>query len=129
MIAGVCGGIAEYLDIDPTLVRLAFVALVFLGGFSIILYIAAAILMPIASLTVPEPKPATPLPLVSQWLALFFGIVLVLIGLSWLGALAVGFALPDIWNSLRLLFRVSWPLLLVLVGAAIVVIAASSRRR
>ncbi|HUB92943.1 MAG TPA: PspC domain-containing protein [Verrucomicrobiae bacterium] len=33
MIAGVCGGIAEYFDVDPTIVRIVAVLLLFLGGF------------------------------------------------------------------------------------------------
>lgn len=45
-ICGVCGGIAEYFNIDPTIVRLIF-ALVGLGGGSgIIFYIIAAIVIP-----------------------------------------------------------------------------------
>lgn len=44
-ICGVCGGIGEYLGVDPTVVRLVFVVLGLLH-VGIILYIAAAILMP-----------------------------------------------------------------------------------
>ena len=46
MVAGVCGGIGEYFDIDPTLVRLGFVALSFLAGGGLAVYIIAAIIMP-----------------------------------------------------------------------------------
>ncbi len=46
MIAGVCGGIAEYFDIDPTLVRLGFVALSFMFGGGVLVYILAAIIIP-----------------------------------------------------------------------------------
>ena len=45
-IAGVCGGIGEYFDIDPTLVRLGFVALSFMFGGGLVVYILAAIIMP-----------------------------------------------------------------------------------
>ena len=45
-IAGVCGGIGEYFGIDPTLVRLGFVALSFLAGGGLAVYIIAAIIMP-----------------------------------------------------------------------------------
>ena len=47
MIAGVCAGIASYFDIDPTIVRLVFVAFALLGGPGFIAYIVALILMPI----------------------------------------------------------------------------------
>lgn len=43
---GVCGGIAEYFDIDPTLVRLAWILFTAFAGSGIIAYIIAAIVMP-----------------------------------------------------------------------------------
>lgn len=48
VLAGVCGGIAEYFEIDPTLVRVAYAALtIFSAGFpGILLYIVMLILMP-----------------------------------------------------------------------------------
>ena len=45
-VAGVCGGIGEYLGIDPTIVRLGFVALSLLAGGGLAVYIIAAIIMP-----------------------------------------------------------------------------------
>lgn len=45
-IAGVCGGIAEYFDIDSTIVRLLLVIFVLLGGSGIIGYIIAWIVVP-----------------------------------------------------------------------------------
>lgn len=46
IINGVCGGIGEYFDIDPTLVRLAWVVFCALGGSGVIAYVIAAIIMP-----------------------------------------------------------------------------------
>ena len=46
MLCGVCGGIEEYFNIDPTLVRLAWVILSCFGGSGIIAYIVAAIIIP-----------------------------------------------------------------------------------
>lgn len=43
---GVCGGIAEYFDIDPTLVRLAWILFTCFYGSGIVAYIIAAIVMP-----------------------------------------------------------------------------------
>lgn len=43
---GVCGGIAEYFDLDPTLVRLGWVLFVALGGSGILAYIIAALVIP-----------------------------------------------------------------------------------
>ena len=45
-VAGVCGGIGEYFGIDPTIVRLGFVALSLLAGGGLAVYIIAAIIMP-----------------------------------------------------------------------------------
>jgi phage shock protein C len=49
-IFGVCGGLAEYFDLDPTVMRLIFVAAVLLFGTGILLYIIMAIIMPEKSL-------------------------------------------------------------------------------
>jgi phage shock protein C len=46
MLAGVAAGMAEYFDLDPSLVRIGFVALAFLGGVAIPLYLAAWLLIP-----------------------------------------------------------------------------------
>ncbi|NBW70328.1 MAG: PspC domain-containing protein [Bacteroidetes bacterium] len=46
ILAGVCGGISEYLDWDPTLVRVLFIILGFSYGLAVVLYILLAIIMP-----------------------------------------------------------------------------------
>ena len=46
MLCGVCAGLAEYFDIDPTLVRLGWVLFCALGGSGILAYIVAAIVIP-----------------------------------------------------------------------------------
>ena len=46
MLSGVCGGIAEYFDIDPTLVRLGWALFCALGGSGILVYIIAAVIIP-----------------------------------------------------------------------------------
>lgn len=45
-LCGVCSGIAKYFEIDPTLVRLALVLFVLLGGSGILAYIICAIVIP-----------------------------------------------------------------------------------
>lgn len=45
-VAGVCGGIAEYLNVDPTIVRLATVVLVLGWGSGLLAYIIAALVLP-----------------------------------------------------------------------------------
>lgn len=46
MIGGVCGGIAEYFDVDTTLVRLLAVLIILLGGAGVVAYIIAWIIIP-----------------------------------------------------------------------------------
>ena len=46
MIAGVCGGVAEYFGWDPTIVRLVWAALAIGGGGGLLAYIIAAVIMP-----------------------------------------------------------------------------------
>ncbi len=45
-IAGVCGGIAEYFGIDPTLVRIGWIIISLLGGAGLLAYIIAWIIIP-----------------------------------------------------------------------------------
>jgi len=50
MIGGVCSGIARYLEMDPTVVRLVFVLLLFLSGAGFWIYVVLWVIMPV------EPK-------------------------------------------------------------------------
>lgn len=52
-IAGVCGGIAEYFAVDPSLVRLAWIIFVCMGGAGLLAYIVCAIVIP------PDPADGT----------------------------------------------------------------------
>jgi phage shock protein PspC (stress-responsive transcriptional regulator) len=56
MLAGVCNGLAAYFNIDPTLVRLAFVFLTMLWGFGVLVYLIMAVVVP--SARSPEQKAA-----------------------------------------------------------------------
>jgi len=49
MISGVCGGVAEYFNIDPSLVRILWVLVAFAAGTGILAYIIAAIILPTKS--------------------------------------------------------------------------------
>jgi phage shock protein PspC (stress-responsive transcriptional regulator) len=57
-LAGVCGGLGEYLDVDPTLVRLAFILLALYGGHGILLYIILMLVMPPQEAAVATPPKA-----------------------------------------------------------------------
>ncbi len=68
MIAGVCGGLARYFNIDPAIVRLLFVLAVVLGGASPLIYLVLWIVMPEEQTTYAAPAalPDHPRP-VEQW--------------------------------------------------------------
>ena len=55
-IAGVCGGLGEYFDVDPTLIRALFVASILAGGAGLILYVVLWVMLGES----PSGKPKTP---------------------------------------------------------------------
>ncbi|MDO8628252.1 MAG: PspC domain-containing protein [Nanoarchaeota archaeon] len=61
IIAGVCGGLGEYLDIDPTIVRLIWAVFVLLWGFGLLLYLIAWLIVPLkhnSSVITSIPRPS-----------------------------------------------------------------------
>lgn len=56
-LAGVAAGMAEYLELDPTVVRILWILSAFLGGFTILLYIILAFVMPLEPLPVAGSTP------------------------------------------------------------------------
>jgi phage shock protein PspC (stress-responsive transcriptional regulator) len=111
VVAGVCGGVARYLNVDPVIVRVAAVALIFLGGAGLALYIAAILLVP------NEGEEGQPGPAPSRGLAIAGIIVLII---------AIGALLPfhgGWWGHWSLV-----PLGLVAVAGLLVWRVASGRR-
>jgi len=136
MVGGVCGGLAKYLGVDATLVRLVFVILAFGSGVGIPIYIVLWIVIPpedrpvagtmeetiqanaqeIASraqemghelrAAARNPNPAA---------AMFFGLALVGVGIV---LTLENLRIPWLW---WFKFDVLWPVLLILVGVALVV--------
>jgi phage shock protein C len=107
MIGGVCGGLGEYLNVDPTIMRLVAVLLVFADGIGLIAYIISWIIIPRnpgieAEVVVTER---------SELNRLLPGLALILIGLIFL------------LNNLVSWFRFSylWPLVLIVLGIFILV--------
>ena len=86
MIGGVCGGIGRYFGIDPTLVRIGFVALALLGGTGLIVYAAALLLVPLDD----DAAAAAPGSGQDRSLAIGLLIAFVVIGLG-LGGFGLGF--------------------------------------
>lgn len=142
-LAGVASGMAEYFDLDPTLVRILWILSVFFGGFTILLYIILAFVMPLepsgaaaAAAVAPAAASgpdATPGDATSAWthptpaveghehrqrgegrIGLGFGILLVVFG----SIALVGSALPGWVAGIAL-----GPAFLVALGVAFVVMA------
>ena len=77
VLAGICGGVGEYLNVDPTLVRIVWLMLIFFGGSGIILYLLAYFIMPEGPAVAGVPAaPASG----SSALALVFGATLIVVG-------------------------------------------------
>jgi len=77
VIAGVCGGLAEYLNVDTTIVRLVWILLTLLGGSGIILYVIAFFIIPEGSIIMGD----TRFPVKSEFgSARIFGILFVAVG-------------------------------------------------
>lgn len=134
MLFGVAGGIAEYFEVDPVLVRVAFVALIPLSGVGLIAYVVFAIAMPSSSKRAPTGSIETPAPAErpegggpsapppsrrEAWRSprAVLGLALVLLGLLFLldnlGLFRFG------WGQL-------WPL--AIIGIGVLVLVASLRR-
>ena len=58
MIWGVCGGLAKYFDMDPVIIRIIFVLLIFANGLGILAYIIMAIVVPLEGSKATAPKEA-----------------------------------------------------------------------
>jgi phage shock protein PspC (stress-responsive transcriptional regulator) len=56
MVGGICGGLAEYFNVDVTLIRILFVVLALAGGSGLLLYLVMWIIVPDAS----KAPPAAP---------------------------------------------------------------------
>lgn len=119
VIAGVCGGIGEYLNIDPTIIRLLWVALTLIWGAGLLLYIIAALIIP-EEPTYPGQPPSHPSTPKSMLLVL--GILAIIVGL---GGLFTAFATVD-WSitiTPGFTLKFSWPGFIVRLLTSILVIA------
>ena len=123
MIAGVASGTAEFFGLDPSLVRILWLVSIVFGGFTILLYIAMAIIVPLEPLSAAAAaaraaaaaagvEPAGHLHRRGEGrLLTFLGVILLLIG---------GLALVDMFAPGWATWRQLWPLLFVGAGAFLV---------
>lgn len=123
MIDGICGGVAEYTGVDVTLVRILWVASIFVNGLGIVAYILFMIFVPLnpdhLSLKQTEMKKQSP--------ALFIGLFFILSGCI---LVLRNFDFCFFW-PLRKLWRLThwwglswnyiWPLILIVLGVGYVI--------
>lgn len=135
MIAGICGGLGEYLAIDPTFVRIFFVLLALINGIGVLIYFLMWIIVPpedAASISLREAartgadeiaeqartmgadlRQAVRRPNSQTWMYIGLGLVI-------LGFFALLDNLP--WRWLHWFnWNVFWPVLLILGGIALIV--------
>jgi phage shock protein C len=128
MVAGVCGGLAEYFNVDSTMVRLAAIALTLAGGSGLLAYLIFWFVVPQKSL---ETSAADSDKQASETLddggagesntaMLFIGVILVALGFLFLVGNFVSFA----WFS----FRKLWPLIVIAIGVLIVLKGSGGRQ-
>jgi phage shock protein C len=111
VIAGVCGGLGDYFDIDSTLFRIGFVLLVFAGGAGILAYGLAWIFIPEAPVEGPYATAAETPPGREQTSgAVIVGLVFVVLGAF--------FLFDEVWPDF-LSWKYVWPIALIAVGVAI----------
>jgi phage shock protein C len=114
VIAGVCGGLGEYLGVDAVLIRIAALILLFAGGAGFFLYVIGWIAMPEAPVGATVAREATAAPAAPAERttgALVLGLIFVVIGAFFL----LDKALPDFpeWGWI-------WPVALIAVGALVI---------
>jgi len=113
-IGGVCGGLGEYFAIDPTIIRIIAILLIFADGIGILAYVIAWIVMskrPLAMEGEVIPEEKAPAEGKSQWNTLLPGIILVVVGALFL--LKNMYWWFDFWDFL-------WPSVLIVVGLLLI---------
>lgn len=112
IVFGVCGGIAEYYQIESLWVRVIFIFLGITGAIGFLLYLSLALLMPLAPLDSQgkEEQKQTPADL-SRRLN-FLGLVIILIGIiAFFNAL-----FPQFWLG----WKIIWPVAIILIGLSFI---------
>jgi phage shock protein C len=111
IIGGVCGGLGEHFNIDPTWLRLAFVILTITKGLGLLLYVIGWVVIPARPVGEEVPAAAPPSSTTAKKIngSLLPGLILVGIGLIFLFEETVW------WFD----FHFVWPIILILVGGAL----------
>lgn len=120
-VAGVCGGLGEYLGFDPTLIRIAWLASIIFAGVGLFAYLIAAVIVPEETREHAANKPLLPLrgagfrawAGVDSNRGLFWGGLFIALGILLLLGNFNILPLQQLWNLFWTLF---WPLVLIGLG-------------
>ncbi len=113
VIDGICGGIAEYFEVDPTIVRIVWVMITLLGGSGFVLYIAAMIIMPVNPVNSVTAQP-TAASAKRTDRKRFWGVFLILFGTFILFTNLGLFEAFQWWHHLS--WEIMFPIVLIVVG-------------
>lgn len=120
IIAGVCSGLAEYLNIDPVIVRIIALGLFFMQGFGLLTYIIAWVIIPARSKNEVRVEPEAKPKHASGNTKIIIGLVLIIFGA--LIALDKSFYCTHfIHNFFNMTWQYLVPLALILSGAFILI--------
>lgn len=118
VFAGVCGGLGEYFDVDPVIIRVLFILMILFGGSGILLYIAAVIIVPKKPYLPADFEPsAAPEPVQPSNTKYILGYILVIGGIL---LLLSNFEVFHFFNFLDDAFEFIFPVLLILLGMGII---------
>jgi len=118
IIDGVCGGIGEYLGIDPVIVRIIFILLFFMGGIGLLLYIAGMLIIPVNPEHKEEKfKPEEKTQTSGRGILFIFGVILIIIGL---GLLLENLGWP-FWHFFKIGFNYAFPVFLIAIGLFLII--------
>jgi len=111
MLAGLCGGLGEYLDVDPTMLRLIVVIAGFVSfGTVLLFYVIAWIIVPERTFELPPASQSSAAPPGRTWHVYLPGAIFITVGL-----------LVLLWqNAWWFSFGDLWPALLVLIGVSMI---------
>jgi phage shock protein C len=128
VIAGVCGGVAEYLNVDPVLIRLIAVLFFFTGGAALIAYIVGMIIMPnqpweavkddekapMQATTPPEHEES-----IGHAGSLIIGVIMIVFGIHFL-LRNIPFFHPYYWWFWDMGWHFFWPSILIAIGLLVI---------
>jgi phage shock protein C len=129
VIDGVCGGVGEYLDVDPVLVRIVAVFFLFVGGSALIAYIVGMIIIPKAPIEAGETEenPGQGVSPVSERSegfgkagGLILGIILIAFGFHFL-LRNIPFFNQFYWRFWDFGWNFFWPSVLILIGLLVII--------